>query len=466
MQLIDNPQYAAAAAVAAKLRAHGHTAYFAGGCVRDMLLDRTPKDFDVATSATPDIVTRLFEKTFAVGAHFGVVLVVEGEVRTEVATFRNDGAYTDGRHPDAVHFSTAPGLEAAREDAQRRDFTINGMFLDTEIFAQTGDLAAAVIDFTGGRDDLASGTIRAIGDPMLRFTEDKLRMLRAARFAARFGFTIEPATMNAMRALATDLNQVSAERIRDELTMMLTEGGARRAFEWMDATGLLNVVLPEVVRLHGVDQPPQYHPEGDVWTHTMLMIEGLPADCGVTLAWGVLLHDIGKPATFRRPNPAVPGDRIRFNGHVETGVAIVQALCRRLRFSIAETEQIVALVANHMRFGSVREMKLSTLKRFLRLPQFEEHLALHRLDCISSHRHLELYDFARGQFEAMPAEVVQPALLVTGRDLIAAGYKPGARFKEMLAAAEDAQLEGRIHSTEEGLQIITEQFGSAQKQSA
>jgi poly(A) polymerase len=323
-----------------------------------------------------------------------------------------------------------------------------------------------VLDYVGGREDLSNGIIRAIGNPLFRFAEDTLRMLRAARFAARFGFEIEAPTLAAMRSLAAEISQVSTERVRDELTLMLTEGGANRAFEWMDRSGLLDIVLPEVSRLHGIEQPPQFHPEGDVWTHTLLMLSGLTAGCSATLAWGVLLHDIGKPATFRRPDPTVPGDRIRFNGHVEAGVAIAQQICRRLRFSIAETEQIVALVANHMRFGSVRDMKQSTLKRFLRLQHFEQHLELHRLDCVSSHGGLELYEYARQHFESMPTEVVRPPLLVSGRELIAAGYLPGEKFKTMLAAAEDAQLEGRIHTTEEGMKFLIENFGTPEQNNA
>jgi poly(A) polymerase len=454
--ILENAAYRAAAAIVARLRAHGHAAYFAGGCVRDLLLGHTPNDFDIATSATPDQVTALFEKTFTVGAHFGVVLVMQNDIRTEVATFRDDGAYTDGRHPDAVRFSSVPS-----EDAKRRDFTINGMFLDPEKLSDSSDIHHAVLDFVGGQNDLRDGLIRAIGNPDQRFAEDKLRMLRAVRFAARLGFQIHSATADSIDRFAHEVHQVSQERLRNELTLILTEGHARQGFEMLYKHNLLAELLPEVVRLRGVEQPPQFHPEGDVWTHTMLMLEGLDSGSNATLAWGVLLHDIGKPATFRRPDPSVPGDRIRFNGHVEAGIAIAQAICRRLRFSISETEQIVALVANHMRFGSVREMKQSTLKRFLRLPRFEEHLALHRLDCLASHRDLALYEFARTQFESIPPDVVRPALLVTGRDLIAAGYRPGSQFKTMLAAAEDAQLEGLIQSTEEGLHLLTEQFGPA-----
>jgi poly(A) polymerase len=453
-----NAPYQAALHIAQRLHQAGHQAYFAGGCVRDLLLGITPKDYDVATSATPEVVQSLFPKTVSVGAHFGVILVCEQDATIEVATFRHDGAYTDGRRPDAVRFSTSP-----EEDVLRRDFTINGMLLDPIAFAQIsdqiGDLNAATLDLVGGRADLAAHTLRAIGDPALRFAEDKLRMLRAVRFAARLQFEIEPRTMAAIRAQANTIAQVSNERIRDELTRMLTEGHARRAFELLDQSGLLADVLPEAVRMHGVQQPPQYHPEGDVWTHTMLLLEHLPPHPEATLAWGALLHDIGKPATFRPPDPGKASDRIRFNGHVEVGVRIAEVVLDRLRFSNEDKAQIVALVQNHMRFGDILQMKQSTLKRFLRLPHFDEHLALHYLDCTSSHNRLELYDFAKQQYESAPEEHLRPQLLLTGSDLTAAGYPPSPQFKPMLEAAEDAQLEGAIHTTTEALALVQARFG-------
>jgi putative nucleotidyltransferase with HDIG domain len=430
----------AAEEIVRRLRAAGHQAFFVGGCVRDLLLHRDPKDFDVATSALPEQVLALFEKTFAVGAHFGVVLVSLGEVVTEVATFRNDGAYSDGRHPDAVRFSSSP-----EEDVKRRDFTINGMMLDPD--------TDKVLDWVGGVADLQAGVIRAIGAPFERFTEDKLRMLRAIRFATRFAFTLDPATERAIQQLSSEIHQVSRERVRDELTRMLTEGHARRALEFLDATGLLAEVLPEVVRMKGVEQPPQFHPEGDVWVHTLIMMEGLSIDCPPALAWGTLLHDIGKPATFR-----VAPDRIRFDGHVEAGLRIAEEICRRLRFPNHETEQILALIANHMRFGAVRSMKESTLKRFFRLEHFDQHLALHRLDCLSSHGSLESYDYARENFEKVPEQQVRPVLLLTGRGLIEAGYLPGPMFAKMLAAAEDAQLEGAVHTREEALALVRQRW--------
>jgi poly(A) polymerase len=454
----SSPPHLAALAIAHRLRDAGHQAFFAGGCVRDLLLGLAPKDFDVATSATPGEIVALFPKTFTVGAHFGVVLVCqhfdEQEIATEVATFRNDGAYSDGRRPDAVRYTADP-----REDALRRDFTINGMLLDPLAFDSTGNPAPATLDFVHGREDLAARIIRAIGDPALRFAEDKLRMLRAVRFAARLDFQIDAATASAIRRHAAGIAHVSAERIRDELTRILTEGGARRGFEMLFDLGLLAEVLPEAVRLRGVAQPPEFHPEGDVWTHTMLMLENLPPNCASTLAWAALLHDIGKPATYQPPKPAVPGsnekpDRIRFNGHVETGVRISETILARLRFSGDDTDQIASLIANHMRFGDVLQMKQSTLKRFLRLPRFEEHLALHRLDAISAHGDLTCYNFARAHFEAEPTPDLRPAPLLTGRDLIAAGYRPSPQFKPMLALAEDAQLEGSITTPEQALALV------------
>jgi poly(A) polymerase len=430
-----------------KLRAVGYSAYLAGGCVRDLILGREPADYDVATSATPQEVMRIFPQTYAVGAQFGVVLVpirrdtTDGEkdnYAIEVATFRSDGLYSDGRHPDQVQFS-----KDARSDVQRRDFTINGLLLDP--------VSKEVFDYVGGREDLEREIIRTIGDPRERFAEDKLRMLRAVRFAARFGYTIEATTLAEIQARAAQIHQVSRERIRDEILKMLTEGRARRALELLDETGLLEQVLPEIKRMQGVQQPPQFHPEGDVWVHTLLLLEGLQPNCSKTLALGVLLHDVGKPPTFR-----VAPDRIRFDQHAEVGTKMTEEICRRFRLSNDETEQVCGLVANHMRFGDVQRMKPSTLKRFLRLPEFQEHLELHRLDCLSSHRDLALYDYARKQLSIMPADQIRPKPLITGDDLIEAGYKPGPQFKELLTAVEDAQLDGSISTKEEALALVKE----------
>ena len=438
---------ASALRVLERLRAQGHDAYFVGGCVRDLLLGTSPQDYDIATSAHPDQVMSQFSNTIAVGVQFGVVLVVDADgsaanepIHVEVATYRSDVGYSDGRHPDAVRYS-----ETAEQDVQRRDFTINGLLLDP--------LNNEVLDYVGGRSDLERKIIRTIGDPRQRFREDKLRMMRAVRFAARLGYEIEPNTMAAIRELAREIHQVSRERIRDELDKMLTEGRARRCFELLDATGLLVEVLPEVKALQGVEQPPQYHPEGDVWVHTLLLLEGLEKGCAKSLAWGVLLHDVGKPPTFR-----VAPDRIRFDQHAEVGTRMTEDICRRLRFSNEITEQVSALVANHMRFGDVRKMKESTLKRFMRLPHFEEHLELHRLDCSASHRDLSLYEFVREKLARTPQEEIRPAPLITGLDLIEHGWKPGPRFRTVLQAVEDAQLEGVLHSREEAMSFVETNF--------
>jgi poly(A) polymerase len=432
------------------LRQRGFQAYLVGGCVRDLLLGRDPKDYDVATDATPAEVMAVFPQTYAVGAQFGVVLVpvpdresAGGSSKShtiEVATFRSDLGYSDGRRPDEVRFSLDP-----REDVTRRDFTINGMLLDP--------LSGEVLDFVGGRKDLEAGIIRTIGEPEKRFGEDKLRMLRAVRFAARFEYAIEPATFAAMQKLAQRILVVSHERVRDELTRMLMEGRARRAFLLLDESDLLNPVLPEISAMKGVEQPPEFHPEGDVFVHTLLLLDNLPDPCPLTLAWGALLHDVGKPATFRRAP-----DRIRFDGHVEVGIKMAEQICRRMRFSNDESEQILALVDNHMRFGHATRMKESTLKRFLRMPAFAEHLALHRADCLASHGDLSTYEFIQLKRAEIPVEKMRPSLMVTGDDLIAEGRVPGPKFREILSAVEDAQLEGRLPTRDAALEFVRREF--------
>jgi len=434
------------------LRQRGFQAYLVGGCVRDLLLNRKPADYDIATSATPEQVMEIFPDTYAVGAQFGVVLVpappehrTDGEESVagktaEVATFRSDLGYSDGRHPDEVRFSQDP-----REDVARRDFTINGMLLDP--------LTNEVLDYVGGREDLEAGIIRTIGDPERRFSEDKLRMLRAIRFAARFGYQIDAETMTAIQHRVHEIQVVSRERVRDELTKMLTEGHARQAFLLLDESGLLKEVLPEISIMKGVQQPPEFHPEGDVFVHTLLLLDHLPHPCPPTLAWGALLHDVGKPTTFR----AAP-DRIRFDNHVEVGVKIAEEICERLRFSSHDTAQVLALVDNHMRFGHVSRMKESTLKKFIRMQNFDEHLALHRADSLASHGNLSTYDFILGKLAEIPPEKIRPAALITGDDLISAGYAPGPRFREILETVEDAQLEGRLASHDAALDFVRREF--------
>ena len=424
---------ALAHSVIAKLRSSGHQAYLVGGCVRDLLLGAKPKDFDVATDARPDRIMSLFPNSGKVGAFFGVVLVRDDFSQVEVATFRSDNDYSDGRRPASVHFE-----QEARQDVLRRDFTINGLLMDPE----TG----GVLDYVDGRADLERRTIRAIGDPAVRFREDHLRLLRAVRFAARLGFAIDAPTFAAIERDHALIRTVSAERVRDEVARILTEGGARRGFELLDESGLLAVILPEVAAMKGVEQPPEYHPEGDVWAHTLLLLEGLRHPT-LTLALGALLHDVGKPATFRL------ADRIRFDG-----VRLAHQILTRLRFSNEEMEQVEALVANHMRFKDLPQMRQSTLKRFLRMPEFQEHLELHRLDALASNRRLENHELAKHKLQQFPDEHLKPAPLVTGADLIAAGYHPGPLFSKILTAVEDAQLEGRIHSAGEGLALVREMF--------
>jgi poly(A) polymerase len=431
--------------ICAVLQRSGYQALLVGGCVRDLLLGYQPADYDVTTDATPEQVMALFPDSVAVGAPFGVILIPREDWKVEVATFRSDVGYSDGRHPDRVVYSKTP-----QEDILRRDFTINGLLMRHD----TGE----VLDFVGGQADLHAKTIRAIGDANRRISEDKLRMMRAVRFAARFHFEIEAETLRAIRKHANEIEAVSAERVRDELTKLLTEGSARAAFELLDQTWLLPPVLPEIAAMKGVAQPPEFHPEGDVWIHTLLMLEGLPAGAPPTLAWGVLLHDVGKPPTFQ--SAAETGDRIRFNHHVEVGERMAEAICKRLRFSNEDTAQVLALVHNHMKFSAAREMRKSTLKKFVRLPRFEEHLALHKLDCLSSHRHLDSYDFVQQFLAETPPREVRPARLLNGYDLQCMGFLPSPLFSQILGALEDAQLEGQIHTREQALEFITHNFGS------
>ncbi len=422
-----------AVAIVLQLRSHGQKAYLVGGCVRDRLLHIRPKDFDIATDASPSQLATYFPGALMVGAHFGVVLVREGTAQVEVATFRSEGAYRDGRRPDNVRFESEPRL-----DAQRRDFTVNALMEDP--------ISGEILDYVEGRADLASRTVRAIGEPRRRFEEDHLRMLRAVRFAARLNFTIEDKTREAIREQAEFVLTVSAERVRDELVRILTEGGARRGLELLDELGLLVLVLPEVKALQGVEQPPEFHPEGDVWTHVLLMLENMGAATS-SLALGVLLHDVGKPQTFRR------AERIRFDGHADVGAEMAAKLLERLRFSKDEVEQAASLVANHMKFKDVRNMRPSTLKRFLRLPHFEEHLELHRLDCLASIGRSESYDFVKGRLSELGADALRPERLISGRDLIEEGYAPGPAFSKAMEAVETAQLEGEIQTRGEALAL-------------
>ena len=437
MKLMDAKREAATEIVR-RLRSEGFAAYLVGGCVRDMLMGRTPKDYDVTTAATPDQVLGLFPAALTFGAQFGVVIVPQQAGNIEVATFRSEGTYADGRHPKEVRYAQTP-----QEDVLRRDFTINGLLYDP--------LTGQVLDYVGGQADIHAHRLQTIGDPLARLSEDRLRMLRAVRFATRFGFKLAPDTLSAIRQLAPQVRTISAERIRDEILKILTEGPARAGFELLDEAGLLAEVLPEIKRLQGVQQPPEFHPEGDVWTHTMMMLEGLRQPTP-TLALGVLLHDVGKPPTF------AVRERIRFDNHVEVGAKMAEEICFRLRVSARETERIVDLVRHHLRFKDFPHMKRSTQLRFVRMEGFAEHLELHRLDCLASHGDLTNYEAACRVLEETPQTQIKPLPLLSGNDLIAQGYIPGPIFTTILRAVEDAQLEGHIHSRDAALRLVKEQF--------
>jgi poly(A) polymerase len=427
----------AATDIARRLQEAGHIAYFAGGCVRDELLGHPPHDYDIATSAKPAEVQQLFAHTQAVGAHFGVILVMEHSRAFEVATFRSDHEYIDGRRPEMVTFSTPEA------DAERRDFTINGMFHDP--------VAGKFIDFVGGRADLDSRILRAIGDPVARFREDKLRLLRAVRFAARFDYAIESSTWDAIRTHAADIHAVSAERIREELVKILAHPNRVRGFDLLDRSGLMREILPEIEALKGCEQPPQFHPEGDVFVHTRAMLALLPSDAPATLALSVLFHDIGKPPTFRYH---AHEDRIRFSGHDRVGAEMTERVMERLRFSRAETERVVEAVRQHMVFKDVQNMRTAKLKRFMAREGFAEEMELHRVDCQSSHGALDNYEFLRNKADEFANEPLIPPPLLTGRDLIAIGWKPGPHFGPILEAVQTAQLEGALTTPEQALAWI------------
>lgn len=427
------------------LKSQGHQAYFAGGCVRDMVRGITPKDYDIATSATPDQVQALFPKTIPVGAQFGVILVLEQETTFEVATFRTEGSYKDGRRPDGVTFST---LE---EDAARRDFTVNGLYYDVD--------KKEIIDRVGGRKDIEKKTIRAIGDPNKRFLEDHLRVMRAVRFSAQLGFILEAETKRAVVDHASTVRRVSQERIRDEWTKTLTSPQPALGIRLMDEVGLLKIVMPEMETLKGVEQPLEYHPEGDVYIHTLMLMDKL-SNAPIELAMGALLHDIAKPQTFVRA-----ADRIRFHGHDKLGAEMAKAICRRMTYSNQQTEIISALVSEHLKFKDVFQMKVSTLKRFLYMEHFNLHMELHRIDCLSSHGKLDAYEFCKQKLAEFSKDPPAPSKLVTGADLMESGYLPGPEFAKILRAVEDAVLEGTVKTKEEGISLVLKSFPLKNKHS-
>jgi len=432
------------------LRGAGHEAFFVGGCVRDLLRGEAPEDYDIVTSARPEQVISLFPRTYPVGVSFGVILISEGDHAHEVATYRKEAEYEDGRHPSQVSFATA------REDVYRRDFTVNGLLMDPE----TGE----IVDYVGGVADIERRVIRTIGNPEERFAEDHLRMLRAVRFAANLGFLIDAETLGAIKRHPADIARVSAERVREELTRILTGPDPRQGMEWLQAAGLLSQLLPEIEALRGVSQPPQFHPEGDVWEHTLTMLARLPqerrhnTEADSRLAWATLLHDVGKPATRTESETGV-----HFYGHVKKGVEIATAIMRRLKFSKADLDVVLALIENHMRFMHVQDMRPNTVKKFLRMPDFDLHLALHRLDCLGSHGHLDNDAFCRGKLQELTAEDLHPPRLLTGYDLQELGFRPGPLFREILNTIEDAQLNGEINTGQEARKLVISRFlsGSA-----
>jgi poly(A) polymerase len=430
------PARDAAAELARRLTAAGHQALFAGGCVRDKLLGHEPEDYDIATSAVPSEVLGLFPGSNEVGAHFGVVIAKHGGHHIEIATFRTDGSYRDGRRPESVTFSTP------QEDARRRDFTINGLF---EV-PDTGE----IIDYVGGMADLKAGIIRAIGDAQARFTEDGLRLLRAVRFAARIGFTIEPATDAALRDCAHLLDRISPERIRDEFSKILTSPRRRAGVEHLVETDLIRHFMPEVLPMVGCEQPPEWHPEGDVFTHTMIMLGMLAPDAPIELCLAVLLHDIAKP-----PCRSIdPDGRIRFNGHDALGAQMAETILRRLRYPNHVIDDAVTMVSRHMQFMNVQKMRVAKLKRFMAEPTFDRELELHRVDCASSNGFTDNYEFLQAREAEFAAEPLIPPPLVTGKDLIKLGLQPGPRFKEILEAIQNEQLEGRILERDDALELL------------
>ena len=434
------PMEKTARRVAERLRERGAVAYFAGGCVRDLVRGEIPKDIDIATDARPELVQEVFSRTHAVGAHFGVIVVVENGFQFEVATFRSDGAYLDHRHPVDVRFSSP------EEDAKRRDFTINGMFFDPE--------KSEVIDFVGGRADLGAKLIRAIGDAAQRFSEDRLRMLRAVRFAAVLDYKIDAHTWQALVANAGSINEISAERIREELVRIFLSPNRVRGWDLLDQSGLLCAILPEVERMKGCLQPEQFHPEGDVFQHTRLMLQSLPEKVSVPLVLSVLFHDVAKPVTATVDETG----RIRFNEHDRIGAEMTEAVMERLRFSRAEIEATVEMVRQHMVFKDVPKMRIAKLKRFMARPTFEEELELHRVDCASSHRMMDNYEFLLRKREEFANEPIIPPPLVRGDDLIALGLKPGPKFGEILEAVETRQLEGTLKDRNEALDWVKREY--------
>jgi poly(A) polymerase len=428
--MIRHPQ---AEPIVRQLTEAGHQAVYAGGCVRDALLNRSYPDVDIATSATPDQVQSIFPKASdPQGKAFGVIRLKQGDHVFEIATFRVDGPYLDGRRPSSVTFTTA------EEDAKRRDFTVNGMFFDP--------LKNEVLDFVRGRADLEAKTIRAIGDPLARFTEDRLRLFRAIRFAVQLGFVIEPKTWDALVRLAPESKTLAPERVRDELVKIFTSPDPARGLDLLHDSGLVAAWIPELLEMRGCAQSPEHHPEGDVWVHTRLLLTHLKNPSPI-LAFSALLHDVGKPRTSRTE----PSGRIRFFGHEGVGARMAQEILRRLRFSNDEVEAVEACIANHMAFKDAPQMRVSTLKRLLARPTFSEELELHRIDCASSHGELDIHRFLAAKQAEFSKEEIKPRPLVTGHDLQELGVPPGPAMGKLLHQLMDEQLEGKLTDREGAL---------------
>lgn len=429
--------------VVVELRNYGHKAFCVGGCARDTILGIEPKEYDITTSATPEEVSEIFPHTVPIGVSFGVMLVIIGKYQFEVATFRKDQSYTDGRHPDSVIYSSQE-----QEDVRRRDFTINGMLYDP--------LEEEVIDYVDGLSDIDNKIVKTIGDPYERFSEDKLRMMRAIRFSSRYNFELDLETFAAIEKLAADITQVSSERIRDEITKIITQKNPGHGLKMLSISGLLKYILPEVEIMNGVKQPPEFHPEGDVFIHTCLVLDKLfQNEEGIVspeLAMGALLHDVGKPPTFS------VSDRIRFNGHDKLGAEMSKRICRDLKFSNKQIELIYELIRDHLKFKDVFKMKKSTLKRFIGMPNFEEHMALHLADCQASHGLTAAYDFVMEKYNEYEEEEIKPTPLISGKELIDMGYNPGPLFSEILNFVEEAQLEGDISTTEDAKKKVLENY--------
>lgn len=435
-----------ASEIVKKLTQAGFVAYFAGGCVRDLMMNHSAKDYDIATTASPDQVTHLFDKTIAVGKQFGVIIVVLEGHQFEVATFRREGPYRDGRHPEAVSF-TSP-----EKDAKRRDFTINGLFFDP--------LKQQMIDYVGGKRDIEAKLIKTIGEPEERFEEDHLRMLRAIRFAANLSFKIEPKTWDAIKRLRNKIHSVSQERIRDELVKMLTRANTGLGLQLLSDSGLLAEILPEIEAMKGVQQPPEYHPEGDVFIHTKMLLDQLDHP-SVVLAFGALLHDVGKPNTY-----SDEGGKIHFYNHPHVGVQIAEKLLTRLRFSNRETADILSCIENHMKFASVKEMRVGKLKQFVARENFETELTLHKIDCLASHGKLDLYHFLQEKVDEFKKEELKPKPILNGHDLLGIGIQAGPIMKEILEEAYSLQLEGKIKSKSDAAEWVKQNYPQPKKKGA